>query len=674
MKRAPIEAAKIISNALISVSNRSRPSRSWSPLLEQTLHQLDCRDSLTPSLVARVIDPFLLDHHLLAVGFFNWVSQRPGFSHTAITYQSLLKSLSISRQFNSVDKLLKQIKTQKIIVDSSVYRSVIASQIIGKKSQSAFSVFNEVRVLSREIGPDTCNSLLAALSSDGFIDYAKEVFDEMGSRGVPLTTLGFGVFVGRFCRTAELDKTLGLLDEIKRDTWEMNGSIIALLIVDGLCRVSRISEAFKVLEELRGRGCKPDFMAYRIVAEAFRSAGEPEETEKVLKKKRKLGVAPRANDYREFIFALISERRVQEVKELAEVIVGGNFPIEEDVLNAVIGSVSSVDPESAIMFFKSMLEQGKLPTVLTLSNLCRNLSKRDKIDEMLEIFQVLSSKDYFSDWETYSVMFSFLCKTGRVKEAYAVLGEMRRKGFGPDVSAFNSLMEACCREDLLRPAKRLWDEMFASGCPGNLKTYNILIQKFSETGEVEEAQHLFHHMLGKGVPPDAKIYTSLLEGLCREAKVEAAFEIFNKCVEQDVLLARMVLSQLVLSLCKEGHFVAASKIVRGIGPRLENSDSHVILLKCLVDAGELRIAIEHVKWVRDTSPSILRLISTELEASLSSSLNPEPILQLLSKIKEQPLVSNNDAWIDSRADGAAHDALAKSQSQSLLPFFVEGSL
>ncbi|XP_042510273.1 pentatricopeptide repeat-containing protein At5g14080 isoform X1 [Macadamia integrifolia] len=645
MKRAPIEAAKIISNALISASIRSRPTRSWSPLLEQTLHQLGCRDSLTPSLVARVIDPFLLDHHSLAIGFFNWVSQRPGFSHTAVTYQSLLKSLSISRQFNSVDKLLKQIKTQKIIVDPSVYRSVIASQIIGKKAQSAFLVFNEVKELVHKIGSDTCNSLLAALASDGCIDSAKEVFDEMGSRSIPLSTLGFGVFIGRFCRTAELDETLGLLDGIKHGIWEMNGSIVALLIVDGLCRVSRISEAFKVLEELRSRACKPDFMAYRIVAEAFRSVGELEKTEVVLKKKRKLGVAPREKDYREFIFALISERRVQEVKELGEVIVSGNFPIEEDVLNALIGSVSSIDPECAIMFFKSMLGQGRLPTLLTLSNLSRNLSKRGMIDEMLQVFQVLSSKDYFSDLESYNLMVSFLCKAGRVKEAYAVLGEMRRRGFGPDVSVFNSLMEACCREDLLRPAKRLWDEMFASGCPGNLRTYNILIQKFSETGEVEEAQHLFHHMLGKGVSPDATTYTSVLEGLCREAKAEAACETFNKCVDQDALLARTILSRLVLSLCKGGHFVAASRVVRRIGPHPEISNSHVILLRCLVDAGEFKIAIEHVKWVRDTSPSILRAVFSELQASLTSSLNPEPILQLLSKIKE-PLVSNNDTWVD----------------------------
>ncbi|OVA09602.1 Pentatricopeptide repeat [Macleaya cordata] len=646
MNRSPYEAAILISKALISASNRSIPTRSWNHSLEQTLHQLGCRNSLNPSLVARVIDPFLLDHHSLAIGFFNWASQQPGFSHNSLTYQSLLKSLSISRQFNSVEKFLKQIKTQKISLDPSIYRSVIASQIIGKKTQNAFFILNEIKELSREIGPDICNSLLAALASDGYIDFAKKLFDEMSVRSIPFSTVGFGVFIGKFCRVAELDKTLGLLDEVKRGVSVINGSVIAVLIVDGLCQVSRLSEAFWVLDELRNRDCKPDFMAYRIVAEALKVAGQSEEAEKVLKKKRKLGVAPRTNDYREFLFGLISERRIQESKELGEVIIGGNFPIEDDVLNALIGSISAIHPDSAILFCKFMMEKGRFPTLLTLSNLSRSLCKNGKTEEMVGIFQGLSSKDYFLDLESFNVMVSFLCKAGRVKEAYSVLQDMKKKGFTPDVSSYNSLMEACCREDLLRPAKRLWDEMFANGCRGNLKTYNTLIQKFSEAGEVDEAFRLFHHMMEKEVSPDATTYISLLKGLCKEAKVEAAYEIFNKSIKQDIMLAQTILTTLVSSLCKEGNFLAASKVIRGLPPETGNPDSHILLLKCLADAGELGMATEHILWVGDCSPSTSQAIITELVSSLSSSLKPEPVIQLLRAMQQKGLISNNDTWMD----------------------------
>ncbi|XP_008231088.1 PREDICTED: pentatricopeptide repeat-containing protein At5g14080 isoform X2 [Prunus mume] len=590
------ELASRISRVLISASNHTRPTRSWNPSLENILHQLGCRDSLSPSLVARVIDPFLLTHHSLALGFFNWASQQPSFSHTSITYKSVLKSLSFSRQFNAIDALLKQVKAQKISLDASVYRSVIASLIIGRKTHNAFLVFSEVSSLIKDIGHEICNSLLAALACDGYFEYAQKVFDEMTLEAIPLSTLGFGVFIWRLCGHAELGKTLSMLDEVRRGGSEINGSVTALLIIHGFCQASRVSEAFWVLDELRSRQCKPDFMAYRIVAEAFRSTGSVVDVEKVLKKKRKLGVAPRTNDYRQFIFDLISERRICEAKELGEVIIRGNFPIDDDVLNVLIGSVSAIDPTSAVVFFRFMIEKQRFPTLLTLCNLSRNL------------------------W--------------MVKEAYGVLQEMKKKGLCPDVSTYNSLIETCCREDLLRPAKRLWDEMFASGCRGNLKTYNILIRKFSEVGQVDEAQRLFYHMLGKGVAPDVMTYTSLLEGLCQETKLQAAFDVFHKSVEQDFMLAQNVLGTFTRSLCKAGFFLDASKLLCGLSNDVAQSDSHVILLKYLADAKEIPVAIEHVKWVRQTSPSMLQIVSAELLASLSSSSRLEPTRQLVQTIQE----------------------------------------
>ena len=137
-----------------------------------------------------------------------------------------------------------------------------------------------------------------------------------------------------------------------------------------------------------GRGWKPDFMAYWVVAAAFRSMGNVADEVKVLKMKRKLGVAPRSSDYRDLILGLVLERRICEAKEVGEVIVGGNFPVEDDVLNALIGSVSSVDPGSAIVFFNFMVEKERFPTILTISNLSRNLCGHGKVDELLEVFHV----------------------------------------------------------------------------------------------------------------------------------------------------------------------------------------------------------------------------------------------------------------------------------------------
>ncbi|XP_076893086.1 pentatricopeptide repeat-containing protein At5g14080 [Bidens hawaiensis] len=635
MKHSTAQLANQISRALINASN---PPRTWTPLLEQTLHGIGCRHMLNPALVSQVIDPFLIHHHSLALGFFHWASQQPGFTHTSLSYQSLLKSLSASRQFTAIDRLLKQVKTLKIQLHASVYRSVIGSYIASQKPLLAFSVYADVRSLVSDIGDDTLNSLLAGLSSAGNLSHAHQMFDEMIQRGLRLSTLGLGVFLWRVCGTAELDKTLSLLDDVKRQDRGVNGSVVALLVVHGLCLASRSSEAMHMLDVLRRRDCKPDFMAYRVVAEALRATGDVANVERALKMKRKLGVAPRSSDYRDFIFQLISERLVCEAKDLGEVIVTGNFPIEDDVLNALIGSVSTENPCSALMFFKFLIEKEGVPTLLTFSNLGRNLCKHGNHDELLEVSKILSEKEYFVDVERYNVLVSFFCKADKVKEAYQVLQEMKRKGLGPDISSYNYVMEACCNEDMIRPAKRLWDEMFANGCEPNLKTYNILITKFSEIGQVKEAHRLFCHMLERGLQPDATTYDFLVKGFCQEHQVETAIEVFKRSFEQDSEMAKIILEKCILYLCNEGQFVAASDLVYDYTSTIGKSKSNIILLKCLADAGKVSVAIEHMKKLGEISLLSLHELRAELISSFSSSSKPQLILEL-NRVIENHVVS-----------------------------------
>lgn len=521
-------------------------------------------------------------------------------------------------------------------LDSSIYRSIIASQISAKRLINAFTIFKQVGLVNCDIGENGCNSLLAALASDGHMIYAREVFDEMLERGVTLNTLGFGVYIWRFCMNAKVDEFLELVGKAKKGVWGVNGSVLAVLIVHGLCFEKRVKDANFILDELRKRECKPDFIAYRVVAEAFRSNGYVVDVGVVLKKKRKLGVAPRANDYREFLYVLIAEKLFWEAKELGDVIVSGNFPIDDDVVNALIESVSTLYPSSSMMFLKFMVGRERFPTLLTLSNFSKNLIKNDKIDDLLELFQLLSSKQYFSDVDSCKMMISCFCKAGRVKEAYEVIPIMKKKGLSPDVSIYNDIIEACCIEGLVRPAKKLWDEMFTSGLGGDLKTYNILIKKFSETGMVKDAQVLFSHMLEKGVVPDSDTYKFLIEGLCKEKELNDAIEMFDKVVQQDPLLARNILNRFTILLCEGGYFIDASKLLCSLSTGIVKPSYHVILLKRLVEAGNFQLAIEHVKLIGQISIGLLREVYRELEAdSIPCFSNPNPILQLLEEMKKK---------------------------------------
>ncbi|MQM02248.1 hypothetical protein Taro_035009 [Colocasia esculenta] len=652
-------AARQLSQALLSAADARH---SWTPSHEQAAHHFLCRHHcrpsqdgssgrrlLTPPLVAATIDPHLLPHPPLALGLFHWASQQPGFTHTPQSYQSLLRSLSLSRRPTSLVNALSRARAEGVSLPPSSVFLAAKSLLLCRRTLEAFGLVEQFSKSGSSCdgsGPEVYNSLLAACSDDGRWDMARKLFEEMTRSGVSFNDVGFGVFINGICGNVGLDETLRLVERMKAHAGKVDGSIVAALVMDGLSRAGRIEETWRALEELRNRGCKPDFIAYRTVAEEFRKAGRVDDAWKILKQKRKFGVAPRADYYKEYILLLISERQVRTAKKLGEAIVDGCFPIDHDVLNALVGSVAAVDPTSATSFCMYMIGKEMLPTHLTLSNLSRNLCKQGKSDEMWEIFRILLSKDYFQDVGSYNLVVSFLCRAGRVREAYDVLKEMKKRGFAPDVTSYNFLMEACCREDLLRPAKKLWDEMFASGCPGNPQTYNTLISKFSEMDVAEEAFGLFHHMVGKGVTPDETTYTSLIKVLCQVNRTDDACEVFHRSLKQDPVLGSSVLGTLVLRLCGAGNFPAASRLICDLPPHIDNTSSHVLLLKGLADAGHVDKAVEHAEWVRDNIPTKLQRILDELVASLSTAPKLEVFLQLLQEMCQRGLLLKVGPWVD----------------------------
>lgn len=82
-----------------------------------------------------------------------------------------------------------------------------------------------------------------------------------------------------------------------------------------------------------------------------------------------------------------------------------------------------------------------------------------------------------------------------------------------------------------------------------------------------------------------------------------------------------------------GHLTAASKLLCSLSHSIGHAETHIVLLKCLADAGEIPIAIEHLRWVQDNLPTMLQDICTGLLASLSVSKCPEPILQFLQRMQ-----------------------------------------
>lgn len=82
-----------------------------------------------------------------------------------------------------------------------------------------------------------------------------------------------------------------------------------------------------------------------------------------------------------------------------------------------------------------------------------------------------------------------------------------------------------------------------------------------------------------------------------------------------------------------GYFLAASKFLLSLRDDVNNWESHVTLLRFLADAEEVPLAIKHINVIKESIPTMLKPISSELFGSLSSAQNPNPVRQMLQAIQ-----------------------------------------
>jgi hypothetical protein len=94
-----------------------------------------------------------------------------------------------------------------------------------------------------------------------------------------------------------------------------------------------------------------------------------------------------------------------------------------------------------------------------------------------------------------------------------------------------------------------------------------------------------------------------------------------------------------------GSFKAALGVMFSVPSNIESSNSHVILLKCLTDADEIEMALEHIKWIKRYCSSTFQDILNELMVSLSTSASLQPVTKLVRYLHNQGLVDEVGPWM-----------------------------
>jgi len=194
---------------------------------------------------------------------------------TIATYNALVDACARNWEMRSVPKILQDMDKQNIRPNLITYSAILKGYCQENKIDKAYELLESMRQ-STEFHPDEImyNSLLDGCARQGMYDRGLLLLKDMQQDGINPTNFTLSVLVKLCNRGGRLEEAFRLTEEIsKQFGFKLNVHVYSNL-VQACISHKKLPRAFEVFERMLTAGVRPDGRTYKLLLQAFATAGE----------------------------------------------------------------------------------------------------------------------------------------------------------------------------------------------------------------------------------------------------------------------------------------------------------------------------------------------------------------------------------------------------------------
>ncbi|KAK4799651.1 hypothetical protein SAY86_025016 [Trapa natans] len=347
--------------------SRTLMQMKWGPQAKAALGSLSC------SIDAYQANQILknLHDHGVALGFFDWLKDHPGYKHDGHTYTTMIGILGRSRQFGAINKLLDQMVRDGCQPNVVTYNRLIHSYGRANYLKEAMNIFKQMQEVGIEPDRVTYCTLIDIHAKAGFFDIAMDMYRTMQAAGLSLDAFTYSVMINCLGKAGYLADAHRLFTEMVDQGCVPN--VVTFNIMIALHAKARNYEtALELYRDMQSAGYKPDKITYSIVMEALGHCGRPEEAEAVY-------------------------------CEMAQ----KNWVPDEPVYGLLVdmwGKVGQV--EKASEWYRAMLDAGLRPNVPTCNSLLGAFLRVRRLSDAYDVLQGMFQLGLSPSLQTYTLLLS----------------------------------------------------------------------------------------------------------------------------------------------------------------------------------------------------------------------------------------------------------------------------
>ncbi|KAF9602016.1 hypothetical protein IFM89_024773 [Coptis chinensis] len=425
------KAAKMINDAnalneYFTKVTRDSASNAIVKSVAEVVLESDCDDNvkkklwelkvtLSESIVLRILRA-LGQCPLKALCVFRWMEEDMGYSHSAITYNGVLRVLGRQESVNEFWSVVKEMESAGYDIDMFAYRRLSKNFRRNKMIKTAVELYEVMMDSPNKPSLESCRILLWMISLDKNtdIDLAFRVFKKYEATGYALSKAVYDGIHRCLTNAGRFNEAEMILETMKTAGHEPD-NITYSQVLNGLCTSERMEEAYKLLDEMEAQGCIPDLKTWTILIQGHCNARDIDQAMKC--------------------FTKMLEKKVDVDADVLEVLVNGlcGQGRVDGANNLVIEMVDKANMRPLVATYKNLIQillrERKIKEATNLLCLMKKhnfqtslrpfyyfISRTGTVDDASEFLEILSTKQYPSSAAYYLLLKSFL-KEGRQSEA-----------------------------------------------------------------------------------------------------------------------------------------------------------------------------------------------------------------------------------------------------------------
>ncbi|CAN8233648.1 unnamed protein product [Cochlearia groenlandica] len=525
-------------------------------------------EPLVPFLSQKIITSVIrnqFNQRLLGFRFFIWASKRERL-RSRESFGLVMDMLSEENGYDLYWQTLEELKSGGVSVDPYCFCVLISAYAKMGMAEKAVESFGKMKDFDCRPDVFTYNVILRVMMREEvFFMLAFAVYNEMLKCNCAPNRYTFGILMDGLYKKGRISDAQKMFDDMTGRGISPN-KVTYTILISGLCQRRSADDALKLFHEMKEGGHCPDSVTYNALLDGFCKLGRMVDAFELLRLFESDGYVLDIRGVSSLIDGLFRARRFSDAFELYEVMLKKNIKPDVVLYTILIGGLSKAGKiEDVLKLLRSMPGKGVHPNTQCYNAVIKALCEQGILEEAQSLQLEMSEKESFPDAYTDTILICGMCRNGLVRKAEEIFKEIEKRGCSPSVATFNALIDGLCKYGELKEATLLLHKMEV-GRPASLflrlsHTGNRSFETMVESGSILKAYKDLAHLADAGNSPDVVTYNVLIKGFCKAGNIDGALKLLNVLQLKGLSPDSVTYSTLINGLYRVGREEEAFKLL-----------------------------------------------------------------------------------------------------------------